>query len=98
HSERLSFPTRRSSDLRVLGGLLLVRGPGRVLLRDQAIDALRQEALGARRLRVRPGTRREQVLLVLEPFARGAVGGPVLLVLLELDRKSTRLNSSHSQI
>ena len=55
-----------------------------MLLRDEPLDALGEQRLGSGRGSVRPGAREEEELLVLEPLAGRAVGGPVLLILLEL--------------
>src|SRR5207247_9713450 len=85
HPPLPSSPTRRSSDLRHLSGIHLRLG-------DVLVDPV-DEGLG--------------VVDDLLPFARlhpadddrvGMVSGETVDLLLQLDRKSTRLNSSHEWI
>src|SRR3954452_4752011 len=61
-----------------------MRGPGGVLLGDEALDALGEPRLRILDPGIRPGAGGEEELLVLEALAGRAIGGPVLLVLLEL--------------
>jgi hypothetical protein len=67
-----------------LRGLLLNGGPLGVLLRHRRLDALGKQGVGSRRIRVRSGAGQIDVLLVLQGLAGGAIGRPVLLVLIEV--------------
>ena len=74
----------QSSGSSSLSALLLfvvvppARDPARVLLRDEALDALGEEAQRVARARVDVGPREVEVLLVLERLGGRAVGDPVL--------------------
>src|SRR5207302_10176838 len=86
-----SFPTRRSSDLTDAAGHLIRQ-------------ALRQEAVDASRLRVIDGPTAYADVAVVEGdrrFVGSSLGVSRFVpdaVDLALDRKSTRLNSSHVKI
>jgi len=86
-----SYRQLRQSALALMGEARIRRAaslrcedPGRVLLVDEALDALGEQWLWVRNRGVRAGAREEQEFLVFEPLAGGPIGGPVLLLLLEL--------------
>src|SRR5206468_11356016 len=86
-----SLPTRRSSDLPALYGLYASD--------RHAILSPWEESPPLQASLARPGTRADWVATPSGParaYARRAAGGWEV-VYLPLDRKSTRLNSSHDQ-
>src|SRR5215211_1072689 len=70
-----------------------------MLLRNEALHPFGKQRVGVRDPRIRTGATEEEELLMLEPLARGAVGGPVLLILLELlqplEDDDQRASASH---
>src|SRR5690606_40355612 len=90
------FPTRRSSDLDHLRlgtvGDGWRGGEGRAVLRGRRDPRpSRWALLAARRARARDGLR-------ADPLGQGRGAGGADLTVVDRDRKSTRLNSSHVKI
>src|SRR5207248_11614694 len=91
HRDLLSFPTRRSSDLGTAIFLLLSS------LRSQFMTGI--ELLSGGKVPYLKGNFLEKKLQMFKKYGKERLQQGILLIFeTELDRKSTRLNSSHRTI